>query len=342
MNPLNKNSIRYPLLFSILVASSVLIFLLNIGLGSVKIGVGQVAGILLGQDTGNDMYHSIVMKIRLPRAIAAVSGGAALAISGLLLQIFFRNPIVEPFVLGISSGSTMVVGLMVLGGLHLGFKGVTPYAMFGGAFAGALLVMLVVIVVARKVKNIVTLLVIGLMAGYLCSAVTNILVVFAEKQKLHNFIMWTMGSFSGFTWKQVYVVSIFCIIFLIAAYLMCKPLNAMLLGEKYAQSMGVGIKKFRILVVFISSVLTAAITAFAGPIAFIGLAVPHIVRLTFGTSDNRILIPAVILTGTLMTGLCDLTARMAFAPVELPISAVTSFIGAPVVVFLLLRRKSAV
>jgi iron complex transport system permease protein len=342
MNLLNKKLVRYPILFLILISSSILVFLMNIGLGSVKIGVDQVARILLGQDIGNEMYWSVIMKIRLPRAIAAVSGGASLAVAGLLLQIFFRNPIVEPFVLGISSGSTMVVGLIVLGGLHLGFKSITPYVMFGGAFAGALMVMLVVIIVARKVKNIVTLLVVGLMAGYLCSAVTGILIAFAEKEKLHNFIMWTMGSFSGFTWTQVYVVSAISIVFLIAAYLMCKPLNAMLLGEKYAKSMGVGIKKFRILIVLISSVLTAAITAFAGPIAFIGLAVPHIARLTFGTSDNRILIPAVILTGTLMAGLCDLMARMVLSPVELPLSVVTSFIGAPIVVFLLLRRKNAV
>jgi iron complex transport system permease protein len=342
MNLLNKKLVRYPILFLILISSSILVFLMNIGLGSVKIGVDQVARILLGQDIGNEMYWSVIMKIRLPRAIAAVSGGASLAVAGLLLQIFFRNPIVEPFVLGISSGSTMVVGLIVLGGLHLGFKSITPYVMFGGAFAGALMVMLVVIIVARKVKNIVTLLVVGLMAGYLCSAVTGILIAFAEKEKLHNFIMWTMGSFSGFTWTQVYVVSAISIVFLTAAYLMCKPLNAMLLGEKYAKSMGVGIKKFRILIVLISSVLTAAITAFAGPIAFIGLAVPHIARLTFGTSDNRILIPAVILTGTLMAGLCDLMARMVLSPVELPLSVVTSFIGAPIVVFLLLRRKNAV
>lgn len=331
---------RRCLLFILLAAGLLLVFTLNIALGSVEIPLKDVWGILLGKEGMDATQTSIVMKIRLPRTLATVAGGICLSVSGLLLQIFFSNPIVEPYVLGISSGAMMFVGIVLLGGYALGLSVTSPMVMFWGALGGAMLVMLIVVFAARKVKSIVTLLVIGMMAGYVCSAVTSILTAFAEKEAIANYTLWTMGSFSGFTWQQVKILWSVTAIFSLAAFLMSKPLNALLLGEKYAQSMGVGIKAFRMGIVVIASVLTAVLTAFAGPISFVGLAVPHISRILFGTSDNRILIPASLLAGALMTGLCDLGARMIFAPHELPLGAITSIVGAPLVVYLLMRRNN--
>ena len=280
------------------------------------------------------------MNIRLPRLLAALVGGASLSVSGLLLQIFFRNPIVEPYVLGISSGSSLFVGLMVMGGYSFGLGSVSPMFLFAGAFIGALLIMTVVCLAAKKVKNITTLLIIGIMAGFICSAGTSILTSFADKEQIANFVTWTLGSFSGFSWTQVKYLYGLGVPFLVLTFLISKPLNAMLFGENYAISMGLNIKRFRMIIIIIASVLTAAITAFAGPISFVGLAVPHMVRIIFRTSDNRILIPAVIVSGALMTAVCDLGARMLLSPIELPLSAITSIIGAPIVVYLLLTKRS--
>lgn len=267
-------------------------------------------------------------------------GGAAIAVSGLLLQIFFKNPIVDSYVLGVSSGSTLFVALFMLGGITLGLQKMSPYYIFIGAFAGAIAVTLIVLAFAYVVRNAVTLLVIGLMIGYLCSAATGLLMTFAGREKVKGFVMWTMGSFAGFTWQSVRILVLIGIPFMLLAFIISKPLNAFLLGEDYARSMGVNIRMFRIIIVTVSSVLTAAVTAYAGPVAFIGMSVPHMARLSLGTSDNRVLVPAVILLGGIVTGLCDLAARSLFAPVELAISTVTSFFGVPVVIYLLLRRKT--
>ncbi|UWG98468.1 iron ABC transporter permease [Dehalobacter sp. DCM] len=336
-----KQRVQKHLLFIIILALlATIVFLFNVSVGSVNISLDHVVKILTGQETGSSTDASIVMNIRLPRALATLAGGACLAVAGLLLQIFFRNPIVEPYVLGISSGASLFVGLVFLGGYSFGVKEITPMFLFAGAFLGAMVVMLVVVFAAKKVKNITTLLIIGLMAGFVCSAMTSMLTAFADKENIHVFMMWTLGSFSGFSWMQVKCLYLISIPFLLLSLLICKPLNAMLFGEKYALSMGLNIKRFRMLVILISSVLTAVITAFAGPVSFVGLAVPHMVRISFGTSDNRILLPGVILAGALMTGICDLGARMLLAPTELPLSAITSLIGAPIVVYLLLRKGS--
>jgi len=329
---------RQIFLIVLLLALIIIVSLISISVGSVNISLKNVVGILMGWDIGNNTFKSIVMDIRLPRVLATVIGGACLAVSGLLLQIFFRNPIVEPYVLGISSGASLFVGLVVLGGYTFGVKHVTPMFLFGGAFIGAMIVMLAVVFAAKKVKNITTLLIIGMMAGFICSALTSMLTAFADKESLHGFIMWTMGSFSGFSWLQDKYLYILGVPFILLSFLLSKPLNAMLFGENYALSMGLSIKTFRMIIILIASVLTATITAFAGPIAFVGLAVPHMVRITFGTSDNRILIPEVIISGALMTGVCDLGARMLLAPTELPLGAITSLFGAPIVIYLLLRK----
>lgn len=335
----NKTRTWQGFLMIALLACAVLVFLLNIAMGSVSIPLKEVVSSLFGLDGVDDVNMAIIMNIRLPRTLATVVGGAALAVAGVLLQVFFSNPIVEPYVLGISSGSSLFVGLVILGGFRFGMKSLSPMGMVLGAFLGAMLVMLTVILAARKVKSITTLLIIGLMAGFVCSAITSMLSAFADKEKIAGFYMWTMGSFAGITWTQVKLLYLIGIPFLLAAFLMSKPLNSMMIGEKYAQSMGVGIRRFRILIVLISSILTAMVTAFAGPISFVGLAVPHIVRMIFKTSNNRIIIPAVCICGALMTSLCDLGTRMIMNPVELPLSCMTSIIGAPLVVFLLLKQK---
>jgi iron complex transport system permease protein len=319
------------------------IFILNIGMGSVKISpkeiITEIHGIITKSEPIDVVKRSIIWKIRLPRAIGAIIGGAALATAGLLLQIFFRNPLVGPFVLGISSGATLATALIVLGGITFGVGTINTSMLFIAAFIGSVLVMILVLAISRKVKNIVTLLVIGLMVGYVTGSLTSVLITFAEKTQVKGFVLWTMGSFAGFTWSQAKTLALIGIPGLIITLFISKPLNALLLGENYATSMGVKIVKMRWVIVLTASLLAAVVTAFAGPISFIGLSVPHIARLSFGTTDNRVLIPGTILLGGAVTGMCDLIARTFFAPMEIPLSAVTSFIGAPIVIFLLLKRR---
>ncbi len=340
MKQITERKYGHLFLIAILVAMTVFICILGISVGSVNVGFDKVIKILAGMDIGNPVFTSIVLNIRLPRVLATIIGGACLSISGLLLQIFFRNPIVEPYVLGISSGASLFVGLVILGGYTFGFNSASPMLLFVGAFTGAMLIMIVVVLAAKKVKNVTTLLIIGIMAGFICSAMTSILTSFADKEQIAGYVMWTLGSFSGISWEQVKYLYILSGPFILLSFFLSKPLNAMLFGENYAVSMGLNIKQFRVVLILISSVLTACITAFAGPISFVGLAVPHMVRIVFRTSDNRVLIPGVIVAGAFMTAVCDFGARMILSPIELPLSAITSLIGAPIVVYLLLRKKN--
>lgn len=332
---------RFMIAFLMLAGLLLFIFAINIAVGSVKIRLPDVGNIIFNAIKDDSVNSTIVWRIRLPRTIAAMMGGGTIAVSGLLLQIFFRNPIVDSYVLGVSSGSTLFIALFMLGGFTFGVSTLSPYFIFFGAFLGAIVVTIIVLLFAYKIKSVVTLLVIGLMIGYLCSAATGLLMTFADTEKIKGFVLWTMGSFAGFTWAQVRVLLIIGIPFLFLAFLISKPLNAFLLGEDYAKSMGVNIRLFRIFIICISSVLTAVVTAFAGPVAFIGMSIPHIARLSFRTSDNRVLVPALFLLGAVITGLCDLAARTLLAPAEIAISTVTSFFGVPIVVWLLLKRRTA-
>jgi len=341
-NFLQKRWARYLFVLSSFLGAVLLLLVLNISLGSVHIPFLDVCGIFLGKKAGSEVFGSVIWKIRLPRALAASLSGSALAAGGMLLQIFFRNPIVGPYVLGISSGATVMVALVMLGGFSLGMTSLHPIFLSLAALLGALGAMMAVMAAAVKVRDIVSLLVIGLMVGYVASALSHFLIAFAEKERVHRFVLWTLGSFSGFRWQEVEILAIAIPILLLFSFFLSKPLNALLLGEDYARSMGVRIKPFRYLIIFLSSALAALVTAFAGPVAFIGLAVPHMARLSLGTSDSRVLLPGTILLGAAVTSLCDLLARTAFSPVELPISATTSLFGAPIVIFLLLRRRAAV
>ncbi len=319
-------------------ATLVLFFMtLNVRIGSISYSTAEVWNALWPPSADTDLSF-IIWRIRLPRAIAAVLGGAFLATSGLLLQVYFRNPIVGPFILGISSGATVMTSIIMLTSVGLGFASVSPYLNTLAACVGAYGVTLLVVAIASRVKNGVTLLIVGLMMGYLCGAVTAILTALAEKERIKGFVLWQLGSFSGFSWPEIQLMVTVGGAMLAGIYLLSKPLNAFLLGEEYAASMGVNIRRFRMLILFLASSLAGLVTAMAGPVAFIGLAVPHMARLSLGTSDNRILIPGACLMGALVTSLCDLIARTWLSPVELPLSAITAFFGAPIVLFLLLKR----
>lgn len=334
-----KTAARTSALFIIGALAVIAIWLLNIALGSVEISISEIFASIFSPESVEKAKVSIVMNIRMPRAIAALCGGAALAVSGVLLQIFFSNPIVEPYILGISSGSNLFIAIVILGGYTFGMSSINSMGMFLGSFLGAMAVMLIVVLVSRRVRSVTTLLIIGLMLGYVCSAATSVLTMLSSAEKLAKYTARTMGSFSGFTWEQAGILLAVSIPFLFIAFLMSKPLNTMLLGEKYASSMGVSVKGFRVAIVIVSSVLTAVVTAFSGAVSFVGLAVPHIVRILFRTGDNRIVIPACCLYGAVMTGLCDLAARLLLSPAELPLGAVTAVIGAPVAVYLLTSKK---
>jgi iron complex transport system permease protein len=332
---------RFAVSYAFLLAALILVFLLNLGFGSADIGADEILSAIFGRlnGSGDSSAYIIIQKIRLPRALASIVAGGSLALAGLLLQIFFANPIVDSYVLGVSSGSTLVVGFVMLGGYAFGFRRLPPTALVAGAFLGAVVVMAVILFAARRVKSIVTLLIIGLMCGYLCSAGTGILSAFAEKEQIARFSIWAMGNFSGISRPQLVTLYTFALPLMAAVFLMGKQLNAFSMGESYAITMGVNVKNLRSLIILISSLLTAAVTAFAGPVSFIGLAVPHICRVLFRTQDARILTPGIVLGGALMASFCDFVARTVISPVELPLGSVTALVGAPLVVWLLSRRR---
>ncbi len=328
---------RYQLVFILLVAALVVITVLNINTGSVAIPVGEIFRILLGQAKDSAQY-SIIWKIRLPRILMAALLGGGLSLSGFLLQTFFGNPIAGPFVLGISSGAKMVVALTMIYALHF-FSHVSSWALIVAAFAGSLMSVGLILLLSRRLRHMAILLVAGIMIGYICSAVTDFVVTFAEDADIINLRGWSLGSFSGMSWDNVAVAAAVVGITSAVTFTMAKPIGAYQLGEAYAQSMGVNIRAFRVALIVVSSLLSATVTAFAGPISFVGIAVPHLVKRALNTSKPLIVIPAVFLGGAVFCMGCDLIARIAFAPTELNISTVTSVFGAPVVIAMMLRRQ---
>jgi iron complex transport system permease protein len=323
--------------FYLLGGLAVALMAVNLCVGSISYPIGEVLRTLLNPSEEGELA-TIVWKIRLPRTLATVMGGAYLAASGLLLQVYFRNPIVGPYVLGISSGATLAVSVVMLTPFGFRLTHATPFLTTLAGCLGAYGVMALVVAIAAKARQGATLLIVGLMMGYLCGAATSVLTALAEKEKIKGFVLWGMGSFSGFKQIEIQILAVVGGALLLAIYLLAKPLNAFLLGEDYAASMGVSVRRFRIFILAAASALAGLVTAMAGPVAFIGLAVPHMARLSFGTSDNRVLVPGACLLGATVTGLCDLIARMWLNPVELPISAITAFFGAPIVVGLLLKK----
>ena len=333
----DNRKMRYILAFLILGISTVVLVILNICIGTVEIPFRDILQSIAGKSVDNER---ILWDIRMPRTFAALLLGGALGLAGYLLQTFFHNPIAGPFVLGISSGAKMMVALVMVflmgNALH-----VSSAALIAAAFIGALLSMGFVLAVSRKVNHMAMLVVSGVMIGYICSAITELVVTFASDSDIVNLHNWSRGSFSGMTWDNVKVITVVVLITYLLVTWIAKPLGAYQLGEVYAQNMGVNIPAFRVLLVILSSILSACIVAFAGPISFVGVAVPHLVKSLLRTTKPILMIPACFLGGSVFCLFCDLLARMLFAPTELSISTVTAVFGAPVVIIVMMRRKKS-
>ena len=332
-----QRRIRYLVSFLILTVLLCVLFLWNMNSGSVDLSVGEIWNIIT---TGPSEATSsnIIWNIRLPRILAAMILGGALSVSGFLLQTFFANPIAGPFVLGISSGAKLVVSLAMILLLSVG-KTISSAQMILAAFVGAMISMEFVLLVSKKVNKMSMLVICGVMIGYICSAVTDFVLTFAEDSNIVNLHNWSQGSFSGMSWDNVKVMSIVVLITLLITFLMSKPISAYQMGEVYAQNMGVNIKMFRMALILLSSILSACVTAFAGPISFVGIAVPHLVKSMMKTAKPILIIPACFLGGAVFCLFCDLIARTIFAPIELSISSVTAIFGAPIVIYMMVRRQ---
>lgn len=293
---------------------------------------------ILSGHGANETYYGILWKVRFPRMIAAILLGGALSLSGFLLQTFFNNPIAGPFVLGISSGAKLAVAFIMVLTLSRA-QAVHSVVLVMAAFAGAMLSMGFVLLMSQIVRQSSMLIVSGVMIGYICSAITDFIVTFADDASIVNLHNWSLGSFSGTAWDDIKVMAVVVIPACIFVFLLSKPIGAYQLGEIYAQNMGVNVKTFRILIVILSSLLSACVTAFAGPVSFVGIAVPHLVKSFLKTAKPLLVIPMCFLGGAIFCLGCDLAARTIFAPVELSISSVTALIGAPVVIGILLKKK---
>ena len=334
--PLRRRT-RYAIVFAALLAALCAVALINIHTGSVAISPREVWDILL-RHAGDGTKSGIVWKIRLPRLLMSAILGGGLSLSGFLLQTFFGNPIAGPFVLGISSGAKLAVALTMIYFLDR-FRAVSSWTLVAAAFAGSLVCVGFILLLSRKLKHMAVLLVAGIMIGYICSAATDFIVTFADETDIVNLRGWSLGSFSGMTWEGAGIAAVLVGFASACAFLLAKPIGAYQLGEAYARSMGVNVRAFRVALILLSSLLSACVTAFAGPISFVGIAVPHLVRRVLNTSRPLVVIPATFLGGAVFCMLCDLIARTAFAPVELNISTVTSIFGAPVVIAMMLRRR---
>lgn len=332
-----KKTLRYIIAFTVLVLGICVFFVLNVCIGSVKISLKDVYDAIF-LHTADQTVNTIIWNIRLPRTVAVFILGGALALSGYLLQTFFHNPIAGPFVLGISSGAKMCVALAMVFLLSKSLKA-GSFTLILAAFIGALICMGFVLLMTGKIDSMAMLIVCGVMIGYICSAITELVVTFASDADIVNLHNWSRGSFSGMTWDNVKVMAAVISISFILVFLLSKPLDAYNLGESFAKGMGVNVKALRTFIVLLSSLLSACIVAFAGPISFVGIAAPHLIKKLFKSSKPILLIPASFLGGSLFCLFCDLLARNLFAPTELNISTVTAIFGAPVVIFILLNKK---
>ena len=332
-----KRRSRYTMVFITMAILFFIIVVLNINTGNVHISVAKILKILFLRD-GEAVEYNIIWKIRLPRILMAALLGGALSLSGFLLQTFFSNPIAGPFVLGISSGAKMAVALTMI--VFLKYIGTfSSYTLVMAAFIGALISTGFILLMSKKIHHMASLLVGGIMIGYICSAITDFVVTFADDSDIVNLHGWSQGSFSGTSWSNIGVAAVIVGITVIFTFFLSKPIGAYQLGEGYAQSMGVNIKLFRVALILLSSILSACVTAFAGPISFVGIAVPFLTRKAFGTARPLIIIPGTFFAGAVFCMLCDLSARMVLAPTELNISTVTSILGAPIVIYMMLKRE---
>lgn len=330
-----QRKIRYIICFAVLAALLALLLAINVMSGSAHLALDEVLRILFTREGNN---AAIVWNIRLPRLLTAALLGGALSVSGFLLQTFFGNPIAGPFVLGVSSGAKLTVALTMIWSLSRGLA-IGSLALILAAFTGSLLCMGAVLLVSNRLNSMALLIVCGVMIGYICSAITDIVVTFASDSNIVNLHNWSMGSFSGRTWGDVRVEAVVVLTALLCAFLLSKPMGAYQLGESYARNMGVNVRRFRVELILLSSVLSACVTAYAGPISFVGIAVPHLMKRFFGTAKPVLMVPACFLGGGVFCLFCDLLARALFAPTDLSISSVTAVFGVPVVIRTLLSRQ---
>lgn len=333
----------YKYTFLALFLGLIIIALLNISLGSVHIPIKQILLSLIDGQVDKESWKSIVLEYRLPKAITAIIVGSGLSISGLLMQTLFRNPLAGPFVLGISSGASLGVALLIMGASLVGASfSAFAFQNWGLAIAaslGSFLVLSAVMLAAVKVRNTMSILIIGLMFGSLTAAIISVLAYFSSASQLQQYLFWSFGSLGNLSWQEILVLFIVFAIGIGMVILIIKPLNSLLLGENYARSMGVNVRKTRNITLISTSLLTGVITAFSGPIAFVGLAVPHLTKLLFSTSNHKTLIPAVAMSGAIIMLISDSISQLPTSEFVLPINAITSLFGAPIIIWLLVRKR---
>ena len=339
MNNYSKYSVKF-LLFVLLL---IIFILINLSLGSVDIPLKSILYTLTGNDIAKESWQYIILQYRVPKAITAVLVGSGLSICGLLMQTLFRNPLAGPFVLGSSSGASLGVAILVLGiSIFSGSVAGMAFSNLGLALAaslGAFFVLGAVMIVAKKVKNTMSILIIGLMFGSFTAAIISVLAYFSSAENLQQYVFWTFGSLGNLGWDEILILSIIYILSISILLTIIKPLNSLLLGENYAVSLGVNLKKTRNITLLVTGLLTGVITAFSGPIAFIGLAVPHLTKLLIKTSNHRVLLPSVAVAGAIVMLISDTIAQLPNSEYSLPINAVTSLFGAPIVIWLLVRKR---
>lgn len=317
-------------------------FLLNLSLGSVKIPFTDVVNSLTGGEVAKPTWEYIIMQYRLPKALTALLAGMGLSVSGLLMQTLFRNPLAGPDVLGLSSGASLGVAFVILGagflpGFLAGFF-LSPYGIVLASTSGSFMVLLAILVVSQRLRDTMAILIIGLMFSSFTGAIVGVLTYFSTSEQLQKFTFWSLGSLGNLPWEHIIILSIVTLIGLLLAAVCIKPLDALLLGERYAKSMGINFKRTRFIIILAASLLTGTITAFTGPIAFVGLVVPHIAKLIFRTSSHRTLYAATLCCGAVILLICDTFTQLPGSEFVLPINALTSIIGAPIVIWLLMRK----
>jgi iron complex transport system permease protein len=339
-----KNTNRNTILFSSLLLTAVFLLVLDISCGSVTIPAKDIFESLTGGKASKETWEYIIINYRLPKAITAVLVGMGLSVSGLLMQTLFRNPLAGPYVLGLSSGSSLGVAFVILGAGYLpSFLSsflVSSYGIIIASFLGSLMVLLLVLLVSQKLRDTMAILIVGLMFGSFTSAFVGVLTYFSTAEQLQKFTFWSLGNLGNLSWTSILILAVAVIIGLLLSIISIKPLNALLLGENYAKSLGLNYNKARLIIILATSILAGSITAFAGPIAFVGLAVPHIAKLVFHTSNHTILFWATLLVGAMIMLFCDIASQLPGSELTLPINAITSIIGAPVVIWLLVHKRN--
>jgi len=339
-----RKSIYYFILLSLCI---ILLFFVSLSLGSVRIPFREVWGILLGKGSENTRRETIILLFRLPRILTALLAGSALSLAGLQMQTFFRNPLAGPSILGIGSGASLGVALVVLtasqGNISRFLDGLGLYGNIGitiAASIGSIAVLAVILLISRRVKSIVTILILGMLIGYGTNALVSIIIHFSVAERVHAYINWTFGSFGQTTWKQLRLFAPVLLAGIVLTQFGRKPMNAMLLGETYSQSMGLRVNRIRLFMLCTTGLLTGTVTAFCGPIAFLGVAIPHLCRSLFGTSDHKILLPGTALMGGIIAIAADLIAQLPGSDIVLPLNAVTALIGTPVIAIIIIRRRN--